>query len=247
MPREILRIASDGRIQGSCPHDVRDRGRFPCWRDPECRLRTLPCSPNCVLFGRRPRYHRRRVARDSIEGFLLVFSVLKRQLDDRTRRSRRSPRHNGRTARAARGRLRQAQVPVVPRGAGTGNYGQCIRFGGIVLDLARLDEIIEITANRRGALRTRRPPRHHRDRGAQSRLGTALHALDVDEELDGWFLLRRLRRNRLDHLEGINAPGNVKSVTLMSCEETRGSCGLRRPTARLPYITYGTTGIMVES
>jgi FAD/FMN-containing dehydrogenase len=37
-------------------------------------------------------------------------------------------------------------VPVTVRGAGTGNYGQCVPLeGGIVLDLSRMDQLEEIT------------------------------------------------------------------------------------------------------
>jgi FAD/FMN-containing dehydrogenase len=39
-------------------------------------------------------------------------------------------------------------VPVTVRGAGTGNYGQCIPLhGGIILDLALMDKLEEITAD----------------------------------------------------------------------------------------------------
>lgn len=38
------------------------------------------------------------------------------------------------------------EVPVTLRGAGTGNYGQCVPLeGGIVLDLSRMDKLEEIT------------------------------------------------------------------------------------------------------
>ena len=56
-------------------------------------------------------------------------------------------------------------IPVTPRGAGTGNYGQAIPLnGGIVLDLSRMDDIEAITSDgvaicqpgvRLGALETR--------------------------------------------------------------------------------------------
>jgi len=42
----------------------------------------------------------------------------------------------------------ERKIPVTARGAGTGNYGQAIPLqGGVVLDLARMDAIHEITAD----------------------------------------------------------------------------------------------------
>lgn len=39
------------------------------------------------------------------------------------------------------------EIPVTARGAGTGNYGQAIPlFGGVVLDLSRMDRVTEITS-----------------------------------------------------------------------------------------------------
>jgi len=43
---------------------------------------------------------------------------------------------------------RKRGVPVTARGAGTGNYGQCVPLqGGIVLDLSLMDKLEEITAD----------------------------------------------------------------------------------------------------
>ena len=42
----------------------------------------------------------------------------------------------------------EREVPVTVRGAGTGNYGQCVPLeGGIVLDLALMDKLEQITAD----------------------------------------------------------------------------------------------------
>ena len=41
----------------------------------------------------------------------------------------------------------QQSIPITLRGAGTGNYGQCVPLeGGIILDLSRMDKLEEITA-----------------------------------------------------------------------------------------------------
>jgi len=39
----------------------------------------------------------------------------------------------------------RARAPVVPRGAGTGNYGQCVPlYGGVVIDFSRMDRILSV-------------------------------------------------------------------------------------------------------
>jgi len=45
---------------------------------------------------------------------------------------------------------------------------------------------------------------------------------------------------------GINAPGNVKSVTMMSCEEEPRLIRLEEAESLKALHTYGTTGLMVE-
>ncbi|HUA96835.1 MAG TPA: FAD-binding oxidoreductase [Terracidiphilus sp.] len=64
-------------------------------------------------------------------------------------------------------------VPVTVRGAGTGNYGQCVPLeGGIVLDLALMDKLEEITA----------------DGVAVCQPGLRLGALETEARKQGWEL-----------------------------------------------------------
>jgi len=65
------------------------------------------------------------------------------------------------------------EIPVTVRGAGTGNYGQCVPLqGGIVLDLALMDKLEEITA----------------DGVAVCQPGLRLGALETEARRLGWEL-----------------------------------------------------------
>jgi len=67
----------------------------------------------------------------------------------------------------------QHEVPVTVRGAGTGNYGQCVPLeGGIVLDLSLMDKLEEITA----------------DGVAVCEPGLRLGALETEARKVGWEL-----------------------------------------------------------
>lgn len=79
--------------------------------------------------------------------FYWYSPILERQLRDKRGEAAVQPRTLGEVRQivafaAARG------VPVTVRGAGTGNYGQCIPLeGGILLDLGALDRVVEISAD----------------------------------------------------------------------------------------------------
>src|SRR5579863_4447814 len=67
----------------------------------------------------------------------------------------------------------QHEIPVTARGAGTGNYGQCVPLqGGIVLDLSLMDKLEEITA----------------DGVAVCQPGLRLGALETEARKHGWEL-----------------------------------------------------------
>ena len=74
--------------------------------------------------------------------------ILKEQLDGQLGQLIVTPRTEAEviTIAAAAAKLR---LPITPRGGGTGNYGQCVPMqGGIILEMTKLDRIIEITQGR---------------------------------------------------------------------------------------------------
>ncbi len=139
-----------------------------------------------------------------------------------------------------------ARVPIVPRGAGTGNYGQCVPlYGGVVVDFSRLDKIISLEGG-----------------VAHVQAGARLGTIETEARKVGWEL-RCMPSTWMKSTMGgffcggsggigsitwggINAPGNVKSVTMMTCEESPRLVRLEEAESLKALHTYGTTGFMVE-
>lgn len=84
-----------------------------------------------------------RLSRD----FYWYSPILKRQLEEKFGDVAVQPRSLHEVVEIVRYAY-AAKVPVTVRGAGTGNYGQCIPLqGGIILDLSLMDALEEITAD----------------------------------------------------------------------------------------------------
>lgn len=140
----------------------------------------------------------------------------------------------------------RARVPVVARGAGTGNYGQCVPlYGGVVVDFSRMDRILSL------------------DGGvARVEAGARLGSIEAEARKSGWelrcmpstwvkstmggFLCGGSGGIGSITWGGINAPGNVKSLTMMTCEESPRLVRLEEAESLKALHTYGTTGLMVE-
>jgi FAD/FMN-containing dehydrogenase len=187
---------------------------------------------------------------DSLEtlskDFYWYSPVLKRQLDDKRADAVVRP-GTMEELRAVISACSRARVPVVPRGAGTGNYGQCVPiYGGVVLDLARLDKILEITTD--GVVRCEPAARLGPIETEARKLGWELRCMPstwMKSSMAGFFCGGSGGIGSITW-GGINAPGNVKSVTLLSCEETPRLIRLEEADCKRALHTYGTTGIMVE-
>jgi FAD/FMN-containing dehydrogenase len=84
-----------------------------------------------------------RLSRD----FYWYSPVLKRQLDDKTAEVVVQPVSVDEIVKVL-SYCNAREIPVTVRGAGTGNYGQAVPLeGGVVLDLAKMDRIVEIAAD----------------------------------------------------------------------------------------------------
>jgi len=141
----------------------------------------------------------------------------------------------------------RAKVSVVPRGGGTGNYGQCIPlYGGVVLDITRLDRILEITAD--GVIRAEPGVRLIRVETEVRKLGWEMRLLPstfVKSTFAG-FLCGGFGGIGSVTWGTIVTPGNIKSLTLLTCDENPRIIRLEEAECDLALHTYGTTGLVVE-
>ncbi len=140
----------------------------------------------------------------------------------------------------------RARVPVVPRGGGTGNYGQCIPlYGGVVVDTSRLDKF-EITSD--GVVRAEPGARLGAIEPAARAAGWEMRCLPstwVKSSIAG-FVCGGSGGIGSITWGGIASADNVKSVTLITCEETPRVIRLEERDSVRALHTYGTTGIMIE-
>jgi FAD/FMN-containing dehydrogenase len=140
----------------------------------------------------------------------------------------------------------RARVPVVPRGAGTGNYGQCVPlYGGVVVDFSRLDKILSLEG---GVARVQAGARLGTIESEARKVGWELRCMPstwMKSTMGGFFCGGSGGIGSITW-GGINAPGNVKSITIMTCEDSPRLVKLEEAESLKALHTYGTTGLMVE-
>ena len=140
-------------------------------------------------------------------------------------------------------------VPVTPRGAGTGNYGQAMPLaGGIVLDLAEHERGHDDRAGpRRGASPARCSPTSTARRGAHSGAGAAAAPLDLQHGVDRRLHRRRLGRRRLDHAGAACATSAIcMRLRVVTMEAEPRMLELTGDDLQKVSHAYGTNGIITE-
>ena len=136
------------------------------------------------------------------------------------------------------------EIPLTPRGGGTGNYGQAVPLeGGVLLDLTGLD-----------AIEWHKPGR--------LRVGAGAKMIDIDTQLrpQGWELRMHPSTKRSATIGGFVAggsggvgsitygglrePGNLLAARIVTLEEEPRVMDLRGAAAQAINHAYGTTGII---
>jgi FAD/FMN-containing dehydrogenase len=149
---------------------------------------------------------------------------------------------------AAAGCAARRGVPLVARGAGTGNYGQAVPLrGGIVLDLSNLRDVVSFDA---------------RDGVVRAGAGALLGELEDHVRREGWELRQHPSTRRTATLGGFVAGGSTGVGALLhgGLAEDGAVMGLRVVTAEgtprvlelagrdvFPVVhAYGTNGIITQ-
>jgi len=138
------------------------------------------------------------------------------------------------------------RIPLTVRGGGTGNYGQCVPLQrGVVLDVTKLDRILEITSD---AIRT--------EAGARI-LAVDEAAGETGQMLNMWPSTRRLATiggfiaggsggiGSLRH-GMLRDGGNVRSLTVVTLEPEPRTVTLDGSDIQWVHHAYGTNGIITE-
>ena len=138
------------------------------------------------------------------------------------------------------------KIPLTVRGAGTGNYGQCIPLeGGIILDISRMNQIIKLQPG----IATVQP-------------GVRMAAFDREARKIGWELRMAPSTYRTATIGGfigggsvgmgsvnygqISDRGNLHRVRLVTMEAQPQVLELRGDQVQKVLHAYGTTGIITE-
>jgi FAD/FMN-containing dehydrogenase len=124
------------------------------------------------------------------------------------------------------------RVPLTVRGAGTGNYGQCVPLhGGVSLDMTGLNRVLELA-----------------DGWARVEAGIVMFDLNeaarkTGQQLRMWPSTERIATIR----HGILAdPGNVRALQVVTLEDPPRLVELHGADIQKAHHAYGTNGILVS-
>ena len=140
------------------------------------------------------------------------------------------------------------EVPITPRGAGTGNYGQAMPLsGGAILNLMNLDKIIDIQPDRvraeAGIVIEKLDEQTRQAVGAEMRFHPSTYRM---ASLGG-FIAGGSGGVGSIRWGGLRNYGNVLGLKVITCEAEPRVLDLRGPDILKVAHAYGTNGIIVEA
>ncbi len=139
-------------------------------------------------------------------------------------------------------------VPITPRGAGTGNYGQAMPLsGGAVLDLTSLDRIVRVEKDRVraecGVILEKLDEQTRHAVGGEMRFHPSTYRMATL----GGFIAGGSGGVGSIRWGGLRAFGNLLGLKVITCEETPRVLDLTGPDILKVAHAYGTNGVIVEA
>lgn len=192
----------------------------------------IPMEDNPVLVKQKSR------------DFFWYSPVLKRRLDHVTGDLVVSPRDRDEVIRVVRACFAHG-VPITPRGAGTGNYGQAMPLsGGVVLNLAEMNKVVEIRPGvvvaEAGAIMEKIDQETRAHSGQELRL----HPSTYRTATIGGFVAGGSGGIGSIRWGGLRDLGNVIRVEVVTCEAEPRVLQLTGADVAKVVHAYGTNGIV---
>lgn len=138
------------------------------------------------------------------------------------------------------------QIPLTVRGAGTGNYGQCIPLqGGVILDTSKLTKIISIkpgTARVEAGVKMALFDKQARETGWELRMAPSTYRTAT---IGGFIGGGSVGMGSINYGQ-LKDRGNLQAVQLVTLEATPKIIELRGDEVQKVNHAYGTNGIITE-
>jgi FAD/FMN-containing dehydrogenase len=178
--------------------------------------------------------------------FYWYSPVLKRQLDEVCADLVVEPRSEAELIRTLAACHRQ-RVPVTARGGGSGNYGQAMPLrGGVVLDLSRLDQVLEIAPGRVRAQAGARMFRIDQTCQADSGQELRLHPSTIKLGTIGGFVAGGSSGIGSITFGTLRDRGNILGLRVITMEAEPRVIELTGDAIQRVNHAYGTNGVITE-
>ena len=186
------------------------------------------------------------LVRQKSRDFFWYSPVLKRQLNKVTGEAVVTP-HNEDELRALLAAAYAHNVPVTPRGAGTGNYGQAMPLsGGIVLDMMGFNRVVwakpGVVRAEAGCKLIDLDTKLRREVGGELRF----HPSTLRTATLGGFVAGGSGGVGSTTYGGLREPGNILGLKVITMEATPRVLELRGTAIQQANHAYGTNGIITE-